>query len=254
MVWKKYEKKHILETYKQFESQGYVGQWYAISSEILLTTFGPDWWKKNYVDDSNNNFFLSKREASTENRFKHQDRVIYLGHLVYSLRNCEGVDYYFESLKTKDLKSCYWELRVANVFLNSEYKVKFVKESGEKKSDFDFVVQKENYIFYVEAKSRDNFNPKNENTLRNTLNEARKQLPKQANGIIYISIPLEWIHMENAEDKISTVIRKFLHETRRVCYVVLEWDDWIKVDSGRLKIAKLLIYDNVNIASSVSLL
>ena len=85
-----------------------------MASEVVLTTLGPDWWRKNYTSFSeDSDEFLRTGDETEEGRYDHQDRIIKLGHMLYGLWNCKGFDAFIASLMTHDLEPTFFELWVA---------------------------------------------------------------------------------------------------------------------------------------------
>jgi hypothetical protein len=58
-----------------------------------------------------------------------------------------------------------------------------------------------------------------ENTIRNTLNKARKQLPYASPGIVFVKVPPRWIDDPKSIGTMLEVARSFLGGTRRVVSV-----------------------------------
>lgn len=111
MVWKKLTAKDLARTKEHFASSGYVMQWYAMASEVILTTLGPEWWKRNCTTVSNDpDEFLKINDSSDDGRYDRQDRIVKLGHMLYGLQSCEGYGAFITSLKSRDLGPTCFEL------------------------------------------------------------------------------------------------------------------------------------------------
>jgi hypothetical protein len=103
MVWRVLTKEKLEETKQEFAGSGYVIQWYAMAIEVVLTTLGPEWWKKNCISTSlKADEFLTVPDDSEESVYNHQDRVIKLGHMSYALKDCTG---YFIRYLLKKMRS-----------------------------------------------------------------------------------------------------------------------------------------------------
>lgn len=254
MVWKKLTEEHLTQTKEEFSSSGYVMQWYAMASEVVLTALGPDWWRKNYTSFSEDpNEFLRTGDETEEGRYDHQDRIIKLGHMLYGLRNCRGFDAFIASLKTRDLGPTFFELWVANILLMNRYEIVFVEATGERGNDYDLIGSRDGSELSVEAKSRRAGPILNENTLTNALTKARKQLPPSGPSVVFVEIPGEWTSNRNAETVIGRSVKSFLRNTSRVNGVVICWHQWIRLDVGRASTSFVRQYENLNPQSPVEL-
>ena len=214
MVWRALTKEKLDETKLEFASKGYVMQWYAMASEVILTTLGPEWWKTNCISSANKpDEFLAFDEASEDTKFDHQDRIVKLGHMLFALRESEGFEAFIAALVTRDLAPTFFELWVANILKQNEYSVEFVEAGGKKGEDYDLIARKNGIALHVEAKSRRDGVVLEEKTLRNALGKARKQLPSSGPGSVFVSIPFEWTMDKDAEKVVGKCIESFLDNT-----------------------------------------
>jgi hypothetical protein len=224
---------NLRETFIHLQSGGKDMQQIAMAQEVLLLTLGPIWWEQHCnTASANPDKFLNQKELDDDNKFKWQHRISYLGHLLYALKNCKGFDLFIDSLKTRDLASCNWELSVAYRFLDYGFTVEFIKESGIKGSDYDLIVSKDGQTYPVEAKNRTLV--ENEVGLKYLLEKARNQLPKDSAGIIMVAVPEDWMINSELESTIKNIIYGFLNNTSRVRHIVLQWETWRKVDASQI--------------------
>jgi hypothetical protein len=68
----------------------------------------------------------------------------------------------------------------------------------------------------------------------NTIEQARKQLPKDRPGIVWITIPEEWSTQPGAKAVVEKGIRRALRRTDRLVAVMVAFEVWEAVGSGRL--------------------
>jgi Holliday junction resolvase len=221
-------------------------QWYAMASEVILTTLGPDWWKANCTTSSDNpDAFLFTLDETERGRYEHQERIIKLGDMLYALRSCDGYQTFVEALKRRDLEAVFFELWVADILAKSGYDVAFVESSGEKGADYDLTATKNKVSVTVEAKCRRSKKILNEQTLLNALGNARKQLPHGGPSLIFVFIPVEWTMDKKAEDVITSTINSFLRNTSRVNYVVVVWQQWVQFSIGKASVYKFRSFENL---------
>lgn len=234
MVWKKLSKKDLAHTKEHFAASGYVMQWYAMASEVILMTLGPEWWEANCSPGASSaDHFLMVNDRTKEGQYDHQDRVIKLGHMLYALKTCEGFPAFIASLKSRDLAPTFFELWVANILTTNDYEVVFVETTGVRGSDYDLIASRDGQTLSVEAKSRRSGPILNQKTLSNALTKARKQLPRTGPGVIFVQIPVEWTMNDDVELVVGDAMAAFFRNTSRVNGVVICWHKWIDLASGR---------------------
>lgn len=220
-------------------------QWYAMGMEVVLTTLGPEWWKKNCITSAiKPDEFLATPDDTDKSRYNHQDRIIKLGHMLYALKECKGYEAFIRSLKTRDLAPTFFELWVANILYKNGFTVEFVEARGQKGEDYDLFAERNGVSVSVEAKSRRAGVILGEKKLRSTLETARKQLPPSGPGVIFISIPNEWTLDRNSEEIIGNCINAFFRNSARVNYVILIWHQWLELEKGRASASFVRQYQN----------
>lgn len=254
MVWRILTRESLEQTKHQFASSGYAMQWYAMGMEIVLTTLGPEWWKKNCTTEAiKPDEFLAVPDDSEGSKYNHQDRIIKLGHMLYALRECEGYDSFISSLKTQDVAPTFFELWSANILHQNNFIVVFVKAKGQKEEDYDLFAERDGISLSIEVKSRRAGIVLAEKKLRSTLETARKQLPSSGPGVIFVSIPNDWTMGKSAEDIIGNCINSFFRNSARVNYVVLIWHQWLELEKGRASASFVRQYENLSPRSQVEL-
>jgi hypothetical protein len=65
-------------------------------------------------------------------------RVILIGETLFLLRSCKGFHEICRRLKTRDLRSAYYEMLAAKVFFRAGFEIEARPEIGQLGSDFDF--------------------------------------------------------------------------------------------------------------------
>jgi len=254
MVWRVLTRDEIERTKQHFASQGYVAQWHAMAMEVILTTLGDVWWKKNCISGAiKPDEFLAFAGDSEDARYSYQDRIVKLGHMLYALKECAGYDAFILALKTRDLAPAFFELWVANVLYNNSYSVEFVVARGSKGEDYDLTARKHGVTLSVEAKSRRGGITLGETNLLHTLEKARKQLPSLGPGVIFISIPNEWTMKIGTEAIVNKSIDSFFNRSARVNYVVLIWHQWNMAHGARVSTSYFREYENAASRTPVKL-
>lgn len=252
MAWKNLTKERLLETKKQFQGDR-LSQWYAMASEIILTTLGPDWWERNLYEVNRDNYFRA-RLHSEDDRAHHQHHVIKLGHMLFRLKELSGYDYFIKALKTADLSSTIFELEVANLLYDSKYHIKFIERSCNKGDDYDLQANILTENINVEVKTkRDGALLFEGNSLENTLRKAKKQVPRNQAGIVFIGIPLEWTLQPDTEKIINGRLESFFRNTSRIVKVVLMWKKLLPLEQGKAFVVLFKEYGNLKTNHAVAM-
>jgi hypothetical protein len=244
MVWRVLTRDHLEATKKEFESGGYVMQWYAMASEVILTTLGPDWWKRNCVTGAEKTDEFLALPDDESGRYDRQDRIIRLGDMLYALRSDAGYEAFITSLMNRELAPAFFELKVANLLRVNGFVMEFVQTTGKMGQDYDLRASISGTKVFVEAKTRRDGTVLGRAALDNTLGKARKQLPATGPGLVFVSIPTEWTVQHGAEELVAGSIESFLQNTTRVNSVVLIWHQWMERGAGRASASLVKQYDN----------
>jgi hypothetical protein len=153
MVWKELTRESLEKTKQRFAASGQDMQRYAMASEVVLTTLGPEWWKKNCTTTADKpDKVLASLDASEDGRYNHQDGIIKLGHMLYALKESRGFDAFTSFLKTCDLAPTFFELWAANILKENGFEVEFVETKGQKGEDYDVTANKLDITLSIEAK------------------------------------------------------------------------------------------------------
>jgi hypothetical protein len=254
MVWRELTRESLEESKREFASSGYEVQWCAMAYDVIICTLGPEWWKNNCTTVAMKpDEFLAVRSDCEDDRYNYQDRIIKLGHMLYGLKGCTGFEAFISSLKRRELAPTFFELSVANMLYENNFGVEFVEAKGQKGSDYDLLIERNGTHMNVEVKSRRGGIILGEQTLRNTLAKARKQLPPSGPNIIFVSIPQEWTMVTGAERVIGYCIDAFFRNSARVNHIVLLWNQWIELETGRASASLVRQYKNPKARTPVEL-
>jgi hypothetical protein len=244
MKWKNFTREDLQKTKAEFHADGTLVQSMAMAQEVVLLTLGPDFWKKHCVGKAGpDSSFLRPNGATEDDRYEFQDKVIRFGDMLYSLKDSEGFDAFLNPLRTNDLESVFFELWVASAFFQSGYRVRFVECTGQKRSDYDLNVHINGTDVAVEAKTRRLGEGSTIPRIKNNLEAARTQLPKDGPGIVAISIPHAWLLSHH--DLIAAEIESFLRNTARVNHVIVYARAWTPYAGRRVYISLVEQFDAV---------
>ncbi len=116
-------------------------------------------------------------DEDSENRFTHLTRVTHLAHALFCLQNCTNFDAMLKRFLERSTRSCFYKSDIASTFMEADYEVEIVVETGVRGDDFDFVARKKGCQINVEVTAKDDDTQISVSTIHNTLNDKRKQFP-----------------------------------------------------------------------------
>ncbi len=224
---------------------------YGLATTTLRHYLGDEWVNQNAsalfqqkVDTGNRKgrSFLKTGNIIVEDSFRHELRILQLAESIFNLQSVDGVADRISVIKEGGLESTYGELECAAQIKKASIQFRFVTPSGIKGKDYDVEIMPDsdtclNCELKVTTEERD----LQKSTIINKLNVARKQLPEEQPGIIFLKIPESWLKQTSTQQLISESIDQFFRNTNRVVAVVLRWEELI-VDFGKSRPAVLKIF------------
>ncbi len=149
--------------------------------------------------------------------YTYTTRILVVGDAIFSLRSCSGCREICRRMKERSLREVYFEALAAKQFRKSGFDIRVHPEFGIKGLDFDFCAARDGIEVNVEvtAFTAPGFSP---NTVKNTLNHKRKQLPKSGPAFIFCITPDSWwAEMSTNEfDALKIVVDRFFEGSKRV--------------------------------------
>ncbi|WP_028979844.1 hypothetical protein [Sporocytophaga myxococcoides] len=232
---------------------------YYMAQYTLIHFFGPNWsennvqlkylpklgklevnlfdqpWKTPTIKVKNN--FLYVFPLNKEEEIKHQNRVIDLAEMLFNLQNIEGIEEVFKLISNGDIEANYAVLQGAKLLCLSKQNFYFVKPQGEKRKDYDTKICLANgEILYCEMKSKLEKTGLTKGTILNTLIDARKQLPENSPGVIFLGYPGSWLGINDLPDMLGKAINEFLRTTKRIVALIIFVDEWQYIEKKVIRI------------------
>jgi hypothetical protein len=195
---------------------------YFLALAVAKHFFGEPWVLEHLRPDPEARGFLQIKEGLPPNKTAVQQfRVIDLGEMLFNLQHIYGFDGCVERMKNGSIEPTLAELDAAKMLFINDQRFWFVTPSGQIGNDFDFIVLfPDARLAPLETKCNLETEDVNFSTIKNALDHARKQLPKDEPGIIFVKLPMKWLSDPTFEAKSIDVGRRFLAGTGRVASVV----------------------------------
>jgi hypothetical protein len=189
---------------------------YELATAALRCYLGDEWVNQNasvhiqqkvLTANRKGRGFLRTGNLIAEDSFRHELRIRQLAESVFNLQSVDGIDKRISVIKEGGLESTYGELECAAQIKKASLKFRFVAPSGIRGRDYDVEIMPDfgthlNCELKVTTEERD----LQKSTVVNKLNTARKQLPDEQPGIIFLKIPESWHKRTSAQQLLSESI------------------------------------------------
>jgi hypothetical protein len=174
---------------------------------------------KSMVDPETSDFLNIRRTSRGGIWYGHSGRVILIGETLFLMRSTPGFPEFCRRMAVRDLRSTYFESYAARMFIEGGYQVFARPESGVRGKDFDFQAVRDGETVNVEvtALTAPNFAPE---TVKNALQQKRKQLPDTDPAIVFCILPESWWASQSLGPPLTKIVEQFFERTRRIAAVV----------------------------------
>jgi hypothetical protein len=185
--------------------------------------------RKNLTDPGTSDFLNIRRTSRGGIWYGHSGRVILIGETLFLMRSSPGFREFCRRMGGRDLRSTYFEVYAARMFLEGGYEVRARPEAGVRGEDFDFQAVREGETVNVEvtALTASEFSLQ---TVENALHQKRKQLPDTDPAMIFCVLPESWFDTPMGVP-LGKLTKRFFENTRRVAavmYVIEKHTDFEK--------------------------
>jgi hypothetical protein len=174
---------------------------------------------RNFTQPETSDFMDFQRTSRGGIWYGYVGRVLLIGETLFLMRSAPGFLEFCRRMRGRDLRSTYYEMYAARMFLEGGYEVRAKPEVGIKREDFDFQATADGETVNVEvtALTAESFSVQ---TVENALNHKRKQLPDTDASVIFCVLPESWATTENLGPILGELTKRFFGSTRRVTAVV----------------------------------
>ena len=192
----------------------------ALGTAVVRGFLGADWLEKHVIPDSSKSGFFTIDESGPHRREMSFFRVIDLAEVLYNLQNIPGFDECIQRMREGNIEGTFAELDFGRMLFLNAVPFRFVVPRGTTGADYDIeVLYPNNVVACADAKCKIETTKFSEKSIRHTLNKARKQLPNNEPGIVFVKVPAKWTVDPVLSRSAIDVARDFLRGTRRVVSV-----------------------------------
>jgi hypothetical protein len=224
---------HEAKVWAHGESPDTTVQAFAIAKWVIQDILGDDWFQKNLGNDCKGPFFRMDEAPNEDGSFtlsleRTISRAVSLGENLFNLQQVAGFGDIVKKFKDDpNTEANYCELEVGALLRMLGFSFQFVKESNIKERDFDILLDfHANLRVPVESKCKLDKTDLSSGTIKNTLDKARLQLPRDGKSFIFMKVPQEWIldearEVSTAQALIQTSCEAFLARSKRVASIMV---------------------------------
>jgi len=153
--------------------------------------------------------------------------------MLFNLQGHGGFSGRLEALRDGDVEAGVAEFTVGRFLALCGVDFSFRERTGQKGVAYDVSMRLgEGSDIPGEAKCKVEGTEYSAGTLANSLSEARRQLPPNGSGIVFLKLLEEWFLGDDTVEALETALAGFLRNTRRVAAVVLMWERWTRNENG----------------------
>jgi hypothetical protein len=201
---------------------------FKLFTHVLHRFLGQEWVEKHILAQAlginkGPTAFLEVDFSTDERRELGSLRLFDLAEMLMNLQLVEGFSECIDRLRTgkrDQIEATYAELQFAKLFYVHDMQFRIMVPSGERRSSYDFEIFLPSHpVVCADAKCKIEANNIDPASVRNTLDSARDQFPKDKPGVIFVKVPQHWFARPGMTADLRKVARDFLRGTGRIVSV-----------------------------------
>jgi hypothetical protein len=213
-------------------AQDYGRRHFVLSGYIINAFTGQEWVERhllaNTLGAAGAAGYFQMDFSSDIARETKSLRMFELAETMFNLQMVEGFQECIDRLKTGDagqIEATLAELEFAKLLYWHDLHFRFVVPENRSGGDnYDFEIRLDTHpIVCADAKCKLESTTIDAGSVRNTLQEGRRKLPRDKPGILYVKIPQHWYDTPEMSAELKRIAENFLRNTERVvliCYYV----------------------------------
>jgi hypothetical protein len=153
--------------------------------------------------------FLRTSIADERDENLHLLRVIWLAEMLFNFQRTPGLDGVLTNLQGGQIESGYAELEVGKLLSTYRIPFQFVvpeETPGGRNYDVEFF-HPNGSVVAGETKCKVEGTNLRDETIKNTIQVARKKLPKDKPSYLFVKVPQDWMEAEEFRDRVSALAR-----------------------------------------------
>jgi hypothetical protein len=210
------------DTYQEIHKLGLnaATESFALASAVIRGLLGEEWFNRHVMPNRRKPGFLTMNETSALTVDMSAYRIMDLAELLYNLQHVAGFDECIARMRDGDIEGTHAELDFGRMLYLKQIPFRYIVPTGVKGSSYDVeVIYPNGLVVCGDAKCKVEATEFSVRTIDETLETARRQLPDNRPGIVFVKLPPRWMEIPNFANIIVAISRSFLRTTRRVVSV-----------------------------------
>jgi hypothetical protein len=210
--------------------------WLAIS--VIKYFFGQEWLDEHVSWESTSPGFLRVIPGYSAETQISTFRIVDFAELLWNLQTTTGFDICIDRLRQGVIESTYAELDLGRMLYCNDVMFRYVEPQQKKTLDYDLeITLPDGMIVCADAKCKLESTEFSADTVKHSLEKARKQFPKDCPSFIFMKVPSRWIRQYTGGLSLNEIAENWLCGTRRVVSVKFYFSEIIYV-------GKYLVHDH----------
>lgn len=196
---------------------------FCLFSIVICRVFGQEWCEQHIINPNGDDAsgFLKLDFTNDIARELKSLRMAHLAEMVFNLHTIQGFDSCIAQMKNGEIESGFAELEFGKLLYINDIEFRFVDPHYRAKGEaYDYEVTfPDGLTACADAKCKIEAHQPTATSVENTLSKARKQLPKDRPGIIFVKVQPHWFTDPEIYSMLGDVTRHFFRNTRRIISV-----------------------------------
>jgi hypothetical protein len=169
---------------------------YSLASSVIVNTLGIDWFEEHIAPNVRQVDYFKADPTDTNEYHRFVSRVMELGELILNLHKVTEFEGRLDAIRNdrRGVEAGIGELMGGRFFKCLGVMFHFLPTSGRRQDDYDIeYVRTDGKLGRCEVKSKLQGTELSAGTIKNTLKDAKSQLPRGETGVVLLRIPEEWV-------------------------------------------------------------
>jgi hypothetical protein len=186
---------------------------FFLAAAILKHYFGPEWVERHF----NRPGYLQIDESSQASMDIKGLRIIDLAEVIYNLQHVPNFDDCIERMKDGDIEGTAAELDLGRMLFLNKVPFRYIVPQSVKTKDYDVeITYPDGTVACADAKCAIEHSDMTAKGIFNKLEKARKQLPSDKPGIIFVKMPQDWLAHPAFVETTITQAKEMFRQSRRI--------------------------------------
>jgi hypothetical protein len=204
---------------------------------IIAHFLGFDWYKRYCSLECEANSYLAPKFRNDGRAAIYSMRMLNLAEMLFNLQSVEGFEHPLGQLANGQIESGLAEMQLGMMLYQAHHKLRYIDPNIRPGKIHDIELDFSNgSTSCADIKCKKDSTDLSVETISNSLGEARKQLPKGCDGIVFVKVPQAWAATNGSEIFLAKPIidasLAFFRGTDRVALIVFYLFHLTEIEGG----------------------